>query len=137
MSAELSAALVAGIVALVTAILTALVTIVLSEQRLKRDFRLDFAAERVANGLLARTKWRLRTFDVLRHHLGGFPDDDLRQILVKAGAIRFASPSGIELWGLLDRTEDLLGVPTVPWEPTNQPNDWPFSMKKLSAGRAT
>jgi len=46
--AQLGAALVAGVVALVTAIVTALVTISISERKLRRDFGLEYAAERVA-----------------------------------------------------------------------------------------
>jgi hypothetical protein len=34
-----------------------------------------------------QSKWRLRSFDVIKFHLGGFEDDDLRKMLVKAGAI--------------------------------------------------
>jgi hypothetical protein len=40
---------------------------------------------------------------VLRHHIGGFGDDELRRILVRAGAIRTMSKSGQELWILVER----------------------------------
>jgi hypothetical protein len=56
---------------------------------------------------------------VIKVHLGGFADDELRKILVRAGAVRFEAKSGSELWGLLERNHDLLGVTKVPWDPEN------------------
>jgi hypothetical protein len=133
--AQLGAALVAGVVALVTAIVTALVTISISERKLRRDFGLEFAAERVAHELM-QSKWRLRSFDVIKFHLGGFEDDDLRKMLVKAGAIRFASKSGFELWGLLSRNRDLLGLTRVPWDPENRGAPLPTWMNPAKVGEA-
>jgi hypothetical protein len=51
------------------------------------------------------------------HHLRGFADDDLRQILVRAGGISVLSRSGKELWGLLDRNMDRLGVERIDSNP--------------------
>ena len=104
-------------VSLVTALVTSLVTVVVAERKLRRDFRLEYAAETVARRLLQHRAWRLRSLRVIRHHLGGFGDDELRQILVRAGAIRFSSKSGDELWGLLERTESLLGVEQIDDDP--------------------
>jgi hypothetical protein len=50
--------------------------------------RASFMAERVARDLLSYPKANYRTFRIMRHHIGGFGDDELRQILVRAGAIR-------------------------------------------------
>ena len=111
-------------VSLITALITSLVTVVMAERKIRRDFRLEYAAESVARRLLLHPKWRLRSLRVIGHHLGGFGDDELRQILVRSGAIRFVSKSGDEMWGLLERTEGLLGVtqidddPYVPGAPT-------------------
>ena len=104
-------------VALVTALITSLVTIGLAERKLRRDFRLEYAAETVARQLMQHKDWRLRSFRVIKHHLGGFSDDELRQILVRSGAIRFTSQSGNELWGLLERTQDMLGVERIDDDP--------------------
>lgn len=128
-SPQAVAALVGGTVAAVTAVLTVIVTVSVAERKLRRDFRLDFAAEKAANNLL-RTRWRLRSFDLIKVHLGGFSDDELRKILVRAGAVRFSSKSGIELWGLLDRTRDLLGLHRVPWDPENRPEEWDVVQKE-------
>jgi hypothetical protein len=86
------------------------------------QYRVQFAAERVARELLMDGRWRLRTFDIIKHHLGGFSDDDLRQILVRAGAIRFQSKEGKELWGLLERNSDRLGVDKVDVEIEHRPS---------------
>jgi len=116
-NAGVAAAVVAGVVGIVTAFITAVVTIGVAERKLRRDFRLEFAAESVAHELMMDAEWTLRSFDVIKRHLGGFDDDDLRRILVRAGAIRFWSISGEELWGLLDRNRHRLGATDVNDEP--------------------
>lgn len=125
-NAGVAAAIVAGAVGIVTAFLTALVTIGVAERKLRRDFRLEFAAEGVAHQLMMDPEWRLRSFDVIKQHLGGFDDDDLRRILVRAGAIRFSSASGKELWGLLERNRHLLGATTINEEPGHRPRANPI-----------
>jgi len=91
----------------------------LNEEAFRRQYQLEFAAERVARELLTHEAWGLRSFKVIAHHLGGFDCDELRKVLVRAGAIRFKSKGGKELWGLLDRNLERLGgpityVPDVP-----------------------
>ncbi|HEX8166252.1 MAG TPA: hypothetical protein VF601_10760 [Beijerinckiaceae bacterium] len=122
-SPQAVAAVVAAITALVTAMLTGLITFFVAERKLRRDFGVEFAAEKLAYDLMM-TEWRLRSFDLIKLHLGGFEDDALRKLLVRAGAIRFRSKSGYELWGLLQRTRDLLGIDPVPWDPENRPAHW-------------
>ena len=39
-----------------------------------------------------------RSFDVLKKHLGGFEEDELRKILVRAGAILVFRDDGTEWW---------------------------------------
>jgi len=119
---QVLAASIAAIVSLITATVTALVTVFLTERKLRRDFQLEFAAERVAHAILMNKVWRLRSFDVIKRHLGGFDDNALRQILVRAGAIQFQSRSGKELWGLLHRNEDRLGVSRIDAEPGWRPS---------------
>jgi len=90
------------------------------ERKLQKEYQLQDSAEHVARELLSDGKWRLRSFKVIRHHLGGFEDDDLRKILVRCGAIRFMSKSGEELWGLLERNRDRLGVTRIDADPANR-----------------
>ena len=119
--AAITAAVIAGIVSLITALLTALLTLRSAEHRLRAEFKLQFAAERVVHELLSDTRWSLRSFEVIRRHIGGFDDQDLRQILVRAGAIRFESRLGTELWGLLSRNRHRLGVVQLDIDPENPP----------------
>lgn len=93
------------------------------EQKLQKEYQLQDTAERVARELLSDGKWRLRSFKVIRHHLGGFEENDLRKILVRCGAIRFMSKSGEELWGLLERNRDRLGVTRIDSDPANLNDD--------------
>lgn len=116
-SPQATAAAISGVIALIVAIFTSLLTNYATRQKLLRDYKLDFAAETVARQLLKDKEWRLRSFSVIKHHLGGFEDDALRQVLVKAGAIRFTSKKGVELWGLLDRNSERLGLEWIESEP--------------------
>jgi len=101
------------VASMITAALTALATFLIQEMRLRRDFKLDrdrlrteFMAEQVARKLLECEKWKKRSFKEIKKRLGGFEDDELRKILVRAGAVRFEGDD--ELWGLLSRnTNDL------------------------------
>lgn len=101
------------VASMITAALTALATFLIQERRLRRDFELDrdrlrteFMAEQVARKLLESEKWKKRSFKEIKKRLGGFEDDELRKILVRAGAVRFEGDD--ELWGLLSRnTNDL------------------------------
>ena len=104
MSPEVTSAVVAGVVALLVALPSAWYASV----RFKREFALEFRAETLLRRLLSDPRWRLRTFKTIRHHVAGFEDDDLRRTLIRAGAVRFQDDSGAEIWGLLERTSDLL-----------------------------
>lgn len=60
-------------------------------------------AETVAKKLLDNENVPFRSFKILRHHIGGYSDNELRRILVRSGAIRTMSKSGEELWILVDK----------------------------------
>jgi hypothetical protein len=100
--------LVTIVTSLVTALLTVAGAFALAERRIRREYRLKFQAQTIAHSLLSHPKWRLRTFATLKHHMGGFDDDALRQILIEAGAVRFYDQAGVEVWGLLKRNRDLI-----------------------------
>jgi hypothetical protein len=92
------------IVSIVSGAIAGYGTYRVQERKLRKEYQLHDLAESVARELLSDTEWRLRSFDVIRHHLGGFEDDELRKVLVRCGAIRFKSKSGYELWGLIGRS---------------------------------
>lgn len=98
------------IIAFITAFFTAVATFLIQERKLKADLRTEFMAEEVAKKLLESPQWRMRSFSAIQKRLGGFDDDELRKILVRAGAIRFENKAkeGEELWGLINRNKESL-----------------------------
>ena len=107
-------------VSLISGSLAGYVTYRVQERKLQKEYQLHDSAERVARSLLSDTRWPLRSFNVIRHHLGGFEDNELRKILVRCGAIRFMSKNGSELWGLVERNKERLGVTRVDSDPANK-----------------
>jgi hypothetical protein len=79
-SPQAVAAMIAGAVELLTALATGFITFFVAERKLRRDFGLENAAEKVAHDLMT-TRWRLRSFALIKAHLGGFDDDELRKLL--------------------------------------------------------
>jgi len=80
----------------------------LQEDRLRMELRTVFMAEEAIRTLLESDRWQKRSFEEIRKRLGGFEDDDLRQLLVRAGAVRFFGSDDKELWGLRSRNLDEL-----------------------------
>jgi hypothetical protein len=78
--------------------------------RLEIEHRTLFAAERVARELMSHDNWQWRSFKIIQAHLGGFEANELRKILVRAGAIRVKSNTGQELWGLIERNKGSIGA---------------------------
>lgn len=109
MESQIITALIAAAVALATS----LVTFRREERRLHRDFELDrdklrtgFMAEQVAKQLL-EVREAKRSFEAIEKRLGGFEENELRQILVRAGAVCFKKrDDDAELWGLLSRNKE-------------------------------
>lgn len=96
--------IVAGLLAtLVGAIVGGGVSFLLNRQlhaqqleRLRTEHKTEFAAEDTARHFLSHRGYTDRSFDVLRKHLGGFEDNELRRILVRAGAVRTYRDDGSE-----------------------------------------
>ncbi|OGU71681.1 MAG: hypothetical protein A3H45_01185 [Ignavibacteria bacterium RIFCSPLOWO2_02_FULL_55_14] len=103
------------LVSFVTAAITCVAGYVIQERKLRRDFQLDrdrlrteYMAEQVARELLSFERWSKRSFAAIKRRLGGFEDDELRKILVRAGAVRFHGDHEEELWGLVSRNREEL-----------------------------
>lgn len=75
---------------------------------LRAQFRTDFMAEETARHFLGHKSYTDRSFETLGKHLGGFGDDELRKILVRAGAIRVYRDDGSEWWRLLSRMDEYI-----------------------------
>ncbi|MFQ5354614.1 MAG: hypothetical protein ACE5DR_06670 [Thermodesulfobacteriota bacterium] len=123
---------------IIVAIIVAVAAVLIQEKKLRRDFELDlgrmrtdrmaedvagrilgderwgkegdgFSAENAVRELLGSERWsKQRSFKTIKARLGGFEDDELRKILVRAGAIRFKGQGDSELWGLMSRNQDNL-----------------------------
>ena len=75
---------------------------------LQEQHKVEYMAEETARHFLGHRSFTDRSFDTLRNHLGGFSDDELRKILVRAGAIRVFREDGSEWWRLLSRMEEFI-----------------------------
>ena len=78
----------------------------LEQRKIEAQYGQELSAERAARKLLECTRWKRRTFQALKYHMGGYDDDELRRILIRAGAIRFKED--VETWGLIERNETVL-----------------------------
>ena len=79
----------------------------------KAQHRTDFMAETTARHFLEHKGFTDRSFETLRNHLGGFQDDELRKILVRAGAVRIIRDDGSEWWRLLSRMDEFIERKTL------------------------
>ena len=75
---------------------------------LREQQKTDYMAEVTAKHFLSHESYTDRAFDTLQKHLGGFADDELRKILVRAGAVRVFRDDGSEWWRLLSRMDEYI-----------------------------
>ena len=77
-------------------------------KKLNIAHKTDFMAESTAVHFLSHKSFTDRSFETLKQHLGGFDDNELRKILVRAGAIRVfrEGDEAEEWWRLLSRNKE-------------------------------
>ena len=75
---------------------------------LHEQHKTEYMAEETARHFLTHKNFTDRSFATLQKHLGGFGDDELRKILVRAGAIRTYRDDGSEWWRLLSRMDEYI-----------------------------
>jgi len=82
----------------------------LQEERLRTELRTEFMAEEAIKQLLNHPRWpQQRSFAEIKRRIGGFEDNELRRLLVRAGAVKFKRiEDGAEMWGLRERNVDAL-----------------------------
>lgn len=70
----------------------------------------EFMAESTVIHFLSHKTFTDRSFETLKSHMGGFEDDELRKILVRAGAIRVFRDGDEtdEWWRLLSRNKEYI-----------------------------
>jgi len=116
---QVDAAMIAGAVSFNAAFIVALAAAILALRRLRRSFDFEFAAEGLARAMLSDRKIPYRSFRFFKYHLSGFTDDELRKILVRAGAIRLMA-GGEEVWGLLAHNRKFLSAQEISEAPVSQ-----------------
>jgi hypothetical protein len=94
-----------ALISVVVSLVSSLLVYSAQASRLKREFRSETMAEAAVRQLLSSPKWEKRTFENIKGKIAGFQDDELRKILVGAGAVMFKKDDGTELWGLLSRND--------------------------------
>jgi hypothetical protein len=111
----MESAILALLGTVVGGIVTVLTSYFLQKQRFEQEVKLkqednktEFMAENTAKHFLSHKSFTDRSFETLRNHLGGFDDDELRKILVRAGAIRVSRDDGSEWWRLLSRMDEYI-----------------------------
>lgn len=72
----------------------------------RQIYKTEFAAERGVRRYLQHKTHIRRSFATLEKRLGGFAGDELRKILVRAGAVRTYDDQNREYWYLLSRQKD-------------------------------
>lgn len=76
--------------------------------KIREENRTEFQAEKTVLYYLSHKGYTDRSFETLKKSLGGFEDDELRKILVRAGAVRTYRKDGSEWWRLLARKDEYL-----------------------------
>ncbi|NER11916.1 hypothetical protein GWK08_00550 [Leptobacterium flavescens] len=111
----MDATIVSALSALLGALIGGLISFLLQYQRFRHELRVmqeeyktEFMAETTAKHFLSHKSYTDRSFETLKKHLGGFDDDELRKILVRAGAIRDFRDDGSEWWRLLSRMDEYI-----------------------------
>ena len=92
----------AAIVAAIS-LLIGILNIYLNFLRYTSESSLSRNTEDVIKTILTNSKQRFVSLRLISHYLGGFKENELRQQLVRAGAVRFADPNEVEVWILLNR----------------------------------
>lgn len=105
------------IIASASALVGGLISFILQFVKFRQELRklqlahkTDFMAETTAIHFLSHKSYTDRSFETLKQHLGGFSDDELRKILVRAGAIRVFRDGDQEeeWWRLLSRNKEYI-----------------------------
>ena len=102
--------IIPALIAAVVSVLAAFIGYHFQKKNFDRRYKTTRKAEEVILKLLSSEHHNLRSFKTLKKRVGGYDktEDKLRKILVGLGAVRFKAKDGAELWGLVEKNEDLL-----------------------------
>jgi len=79
----------------------------LAEQKLRHEYKKELTVE-IAVRQLMKKGFSLRSFSLIKYHIRGFEDAELKQLLLRSGCICFRVISKVEYWGLLEENQKLL-----------------------------
>lgn len=106
-------AVTAALFSLIGSLVGALAAFALQRARVAADIAIaiesvktEHMAEKTALHYLNHKGYTDRSFKILAQRLGGFEDNELRKILVRAGAVRYTRADGSEWWRLLSRVPE-------------------------------
>lgn len=107
---EITVVLVSFITSLFTVIIGGLISYAIQERKILKErasfldeIKTLYMAEEAVKKLLSVEKWKKRSFTEIKSRIGGFDDKELRQLLIRSGAIAFYDSENNEFWGLLTR----------------------------------
>lgn len=86
----------------VIAIIGGIISYQLQKNKFEKEFKTQLMADKALEEFLNHIKFKRRSFKFIRKKMGGFKDDELRKMLVRAGAVRSYSKTGKEWWELLE-----------------------------------
>ena len=103
--------LISGVSAIIGGLISYFLQNIKHKQEMQKLFeanKTEFMAKNTARYFLNHKTHIERSFTTLKQHLGGFEDNELRRILVRAGAIRSFrnGDENDEWWRLLDRQDE-------------------------------
>lgn len=73
--------------------------------KLQTEHATELSVEKALQQMLSIYELSYRSFQMIRHHIGGFEANELRKLLVRAGAVRFMAADGAEIWALISQVE--------------------------------
>ena len=122
--------LIAGLFGLLGVLVGGLISWWLQKDRASTDLRIaleaiktEHMAETTARYFLSHKGYTDRSFQLLSERLGGFDPDELRRILVRAGAVRYLRRDGSEFWRLLSREPEAIAKARAKGEPIQSADD--------------
>jgi hypothetical protein len=78
--------------------------LIIAREKLASENKLQTEVTSALRELLLMPEHELRSFEAIKKHVPGFDDNELKRLLVAAGAIAFNQKgTGKELWGLRGR----------------------------------
>lgn len=111
----MNAETLAGLFGLLGVLIGGVISWWLQRDRASADLRIaleavktEHMAERTARYFLSHKGYTDRSFELLSTRLGGFEPDELRRILVRAGAVRYLREDGSEWWRLISREPEAI-----------------------------